>query len=266
MIEIEGLHKTFHRGTADEVALFRDFSLRAESGEFVTIIGSNGAGKSTLLNLIAGSIPPDAGRIVVNGRDVGKMPEHRRSAFISRVFQNPALGTSPSLTIEENLSLAVNKGRPFGLGFARDRRRREHFKERLASLGLGLENKLDIKVGVLSGGQRQALALLMATEVSPSLLLLDEHTAALDPKTAGIIMEMTKKLVEEQRITTLMVTHNMKNALDYGNRLVMLHQGSVVVDIGGDAKRGLTVAKLMELFGEGSALSDRMVFAEFSEV
>ncbi|MDI3256842.1 MAG: ABC transporter ATP-binding protein [Kyrpidia sp.] len=266
MIEIQGLCKTFHRGTPDEIALFKDFSLTVASGDFVTIIGSNGAGKSTLLNLIAGSLAPESGRIFVDGRDVVKMPEHRRAAFISRVFQNPALGTSPALTIEENLSLAVNKGRPFGLGLAKDRRKREHFRERLASLGLGLENKMDVKVGVLSGGQRQALALLMATEVSPSLLLLDEHTAALDPKTANTIMVMTRNLVAEHHITTLMVTHNMKNALDYGNRLIMLHQGSVVVDVRGAEKERLSIGGLMEWFGETSALSDRMVLAEFSDI
>jgi putative ABC transport system ATP-binding protein len=266
VIEIQDLCKTFHRGTPDEIALFKNFSLRIEQGEFVTIIGSNGAGKSTLLNLIAGSLMPDSGKIVIDGRDVARMPEHRRAAFISRVFQNPAAGTSPALTIEENLSLALNKGRPFGLGLVRDRKRREHFRNRLSSLGLGLENKLDVKVGVLSGGQRQALALLMATEVTPSLLLLDEHTAALDPKTADTIMRMTRKLVEEHRITTLMVTHNMKNALDYGNRLIMLHQGSIVVDVQGDEKKNLTISKLMELFGRASAFSDRMVLTEFTQL
>lgn len=266
MIEIRDLRKTFYRGTPDEIQLFRGFSMKIEKGDFVTLVGSNGAGKSTLLNLIAGSLMPDSGEILVEGRDVARMPEHKRSAFISRVFQNPSLGTSPSLTIEENLSLALNKGRPFGLGRAKDRRRRERFRERLAALGLGLENKLDVKVGVLSGGQRQALALLMATEVPPSLLLLDEHTAALDPNTAGVIMEMTRRVVEEHRITTLMVTHNMKNALDYGNRLVMLHRGSIVVDLRDEQKRGLTIAQMMDLFSRTSALTDQMVLAEFTQI
>src|SRR5690606_4905306 len=233
MIRVEGLNVTFHSGTPMETRALRGLDLEVPSGQFVTVIGSNGAGKSTLLNALAGEVVPQSGRVVINDEDVTRWSAPRRSALVARVFQDPLAGTCESLTIEENLSLAAARGRRRGLRLAIDRYAREEFRARLRSLGLGLENRLGDKVGLLSGGQRQAVSLLMATLRPMEVLLLDEHTAALDPKTADFVLELTNRIVTEQRLTTLMVTHSMRQALDMGERTVMLHEGKVVLDVAG---------------------------------
>ncbi len=248
MIALENVIKYFHRGSINEVLALNGVNLRVARGDFITVIGSNGAGKSTLLNGLAGSFPIDRGRIGIDEQDVSGWAEHRRARFISRVFQDPLLGTCGSLSIEQNLALALRRGRPHGLGLGVKGRDRALFREQLSQLGLGLEDRLRDKAGLLSGGQRQALTMLMATLVRPEILLLDEHTAALDPKTAQQILELTERLVREQQLTTLMVTHNMKQALRLGNRLVMMHQGQVILDVGGEQKQKLSVEDLLERF------------------
>lgn len=262
MIEIHSLSKYFHRGSVNEVLALSGIDLKVRAGDFITLVGSNGAGKSTLLNCIAGSYPVDGGRIHIDDIDVTGWPEHRRAALISRVFQDPLLGTCGSLSIEQNLALASRRGQRHGLGWGVRRRDRELFRERLSLLGLGLENRLRDQVGMLSGGQRQALTLLMATLVRPAVLLLDEHTAALDPKTALQVLELTEKLVGELQLTTLMVTHNMRQALQLGNRLVMMHAGRVILDVSGAEKEAMRVEDLLERFYSvrGEAFdSDRML-------
>ena len=262
MISLVDITKYFHQGSVNEVLALEDVSLDVRMGDFITIIGSNGAGKSTLLNCLAGSYPVDEGSIFIDSVDVTSWPEHRRAADISRVFQNPLLGTCASLTIEQNLALAARRGRPHGIGLGVKKRDRELFKEKLEHLGLGLEDRLKDKVGLLSGGQRQALTMLMATMVRPKVLLLDEHTAALDPKTAHQILDLTTLVVLEEKLTTLMVTHNMKQALQLGNRLVMMHQRQVILDVEGDEKAKLTVEDLIERFytARGEEFSqDRML-------
>ena len=232
-----------------------------ESGDFTTVIGGNGAGKSTLLNSIAGVFPVDEGKIVINDTDVTKMPEYKRAAFIGRVFQDPMLGTAGNMQIEENLLLALRRGKRMGLKWAFVPKEREFFKERLSLLGLGLEDRLTARMGLLSGGQRQSITLLMATMMRPDLLLLDEHTAALDPKTAANVLTLTEQLVEEHKLTTLMITHNMRDALRYGNRLIMMDNGKIIFDVRDEEKKKLTVKDLLERFevaGEGD-LSDRMM-------
>ena len=258
MLNIQQLSKTFYPNTVNEKKIFQGLDLTIEEGEFVTVIGSNGAGKSTLLNLISGTLTPDAGVISLLNHEITQLKEYQRTRFISRVFQDPTLGTSPSLTIQQNLSLARNKGKRFGLSFLESRKDIETFKAIVAPLQLGLENQLQTPVGLLSGGQRQALTLAMATLVRPKILLLDEHTAALDPKTSDMVMHLTKKIVEEQELTTLMITHNMEHAIEYGNRLIMLYHGKIVVDVRGDEKKNLTVAQLMDLFhkNSGQVLND----------
>jgi len=248
MISIRQATKCFHRGSVNEVRALHDISLEVRRGDFITVIGSNGAGKSTLLNLLAGSFAPDSGRIVIADRDVTGWPEHRRARFLSRVFQDPLLGTCASLTIEQNLALALRRGGRQGLGWGVRGRDRVLFRERLQGLGLGLEQRLRDKVGLLSGGQRQALTLLMAVMVEPEILVLDEHTAALDPKTANQILQLTAQLVRDLQLTTLMVTHNMKQALQLGNRLVMMHQGEIILDTAGADKQALTVEDLLARF------------------
>jgi len=248
MISLENITKYFHRGSINEVLALEDVSLNVRTGDFITIIGSNGAGKSTLLNCLAGSYPVDNGSISVDGEDVTPWPEHRRAGNISRVFQNPLLGTCASLTIEQNLALAARRGKPHGLGLGVKNRDRNLFREKLRHLELELEDRLKDKVGLLSGGQRQALTMLMATMVRPKVLLLDEHTAALDPKTAHQILDLTTLVVSEERLTTLMVTHNMKQALQLGNRLVMMHGSRIILDVEGDEKARLTVEDLIERF------------------
>ncbi len=258
MIRVEGLAVTFHRGTPMETKAIRGLDLEVPTGQFVTVIGSNGAGKSTLLNAVAGEVVPQSGRILINDADVTRWPPPRRSALVARVFQDPLAGTCESLTIEENLSLAAARGRRRGLRLAIDRRSREAFRSRLQSLGLGLESRLGDKVGLLSGGQRQAVGLLMATLCPTQVLLLDEHTAALDPKTADFVLDLTNRIVTEQRLTTLMVTHSMRQALDMGERTVMLHEGGVALDVSGEARAGLDVPDLLAEFSRlrGRELAD----------
>lgn len=261
MLKIEHLRKSFNAGTVNEKVVFTDLNLTVEDGDFITIIGSNGAGKSTMLNAIAGSIIPDGGKITLNDIDITDMSDVKRAKYIGRVFQDPMLGTAPNMWISENLALAYRRGAKHGLkwGMARGSEL-ELYKEQLARLGLGLEDRVESKVGLLSGGQRQAITLLMATIKKPEILLLDEHTAALDPKTAATVLELSEKKVKENNLTTLMVTHNMQNAIDYGNRLIMMHNGSVIFDVKGEEKKNLTVEMLLKKFNEiGGSLSDAAI-------
>lgn len=248
MITLTDIVKYFHKGSVNEVFALNKISLHLEEGDFVTVIGSNGAGKSTLLNGIAGTFSPDSGKIEVDGSDVTRWPEYRRAALVARVFQDPLLGTCPAATIEQNLALASLRGKRRGLGRGVKAADRIRFREELSRLQLGLEDRLLDKVGLLSGGQRQALTMLMATAVRPKVLLLDEHIAALDPKTAEQILGLTKEIVEGQKLTTLMITHNMNHAIAFGNRLIMLHQGRILLDLSGEKKAGLTVKDLLEQF------------------
>ena len=248
MLEVKNIRKIYNPGTVQEKCLFDDFSLSIPDGQFVSVVGSNGSGKTSLLNLICGSIQPDGGQILMQGRDIRKDSEHVRARKIGRVYQNPAMGTCAQMTILENLSLADFKGKPAGLHRGTDRRRIDAYREMLHPLGLGLEDMLSTKVGTLSGGQRQALALLMATMNPIDFLILDEHTAALDPKTAEIIMELTAKIVAEKHLTTLMVTHNLRHALTYGDRLLMLHAGQVVLDRSGEEKQATQLDDILGLF------------------
>lgn len=248
MIRLDCIGKRFNRGGINEVIALDQIDLHIRPGDFVTIIGSNGAGKSSLLNALAGTYAIDSGRIWLGGRDVSAWPEYRRAALIGRVFQDPLVGTCASLSIEQNLALAVRRGRPRGLGTGVKARDRILFREQLTSLDLGLENRLKARVGLLSGGQRQALTMVMATLMAPEVLLLDEHTAALDPKTAAQILDLTRNLIAARSLTTLMVTHNMSHALAFGNRLVMLHRGSIILDVAGKEKAGLAVEDLLERF------------------
>jgi len=257
MIRIEGYTQYFHRGSVNEICALHDLDLDLHRGDFVTLIGSNGAGKSTLLNGLAGVHHPDAGAFHIGGRNVTQWPEHRRATYIGRVFQDPLVGTCASLSIEQNMALAVKRGRRRGFAKGVKRRQRSFFSDQLRILGLGLENRLKTSVGLLSGGQRQALTMIMATLKDPEVLLLDEHTAALDPKTARQIIDLTERLVAAKQLTTLMVTHNMTQALALGNRLIMLHQGSIILDVDGQEKAGLTVEDLLEHFytAQGEAFS-----------
>lgn len=250
MLSLKGINKYYNPGTVNEMCLFEDYDLEIKDGEFVSIVGSNGSGKTSLLNLICGSIPVDSGKIYIDGKDVTHMPEYRRAGFIGRVYQNPALGTCPDMTILENMSLADTKGKSFDLRRGTDKRKKEHYRELLSGLGLGLENKLDIKVGSLSGGQRQAMALLMSTMTDIDFLILDEHTAALDPKTADLIMELTDRIVREKGLTALMVTHNLRYAAEYGDRLIMMHEGRDVLDLSGAEKERTGVELLLSKFNE----------------
>jgi len=258
MIRLEGYTQYFHRGGVNEVRALDQIDLNLAKGEFVTLIGSNGAGKSTLLNGVAGVHLPDAGSMFIGDRNVTQWPEHRRAAYIGRVFQDPLVGTCASLSIEQNMALALRRGRRRGLRIGVKRRERNFFKDQLQILGLGLEDRLKASVGLLSGGQRQALTMIMATLIEPEVLLLDEHTAALDPKTARQILELTGQIVEARHLTTMMVTHNMAQALAYGNRLIMLHQGHIILDVSGEKKQNLSVDDLLAQFyrtqGEAFAL------------
>jgi len=258
MLEVKNMVKTFFKGTINEKTALQGIDLRLEEGDFCTVIGGNGAGKSTLLNSIAGVFPVDEGSITINDIDVTKMPEYKRAKYIGRVFQDPMVGTAGNMQIEENLILAMRRGKSLGLKWAFKDSEQAFFKERLALLGLGLEDRLSARMGLLSGGQRQSITLLMATMLRPELLLLDEHTAALDPKTAENVLQLTDKLVAEHNLTTLMITHNMEHAIEYGNRLVMLYHGKIVVDVRGEEKKNLTVAELMDLFhkNSGQVLND----------
>ena len=250
MLELNHIHKYYNAGTVNEMCLFEDFSLAIEDGQFVSVVGSNGSGKTSMLNRICGSIPLDAGSIRIGGKDITSMPEYKRQRRIGRVYQNPAMGTCPSMTILENMSLADNKGKPFNLRLGTNRQRIDGYREQLRSLGLGLEDKMNVKVGVLSGGQRQAMALLMSTMTPIEFLILDEHTAALDPKTAEIIMELTDQIVREKHLTTIMVTHNLRYAVEYGDRLLMMHQGKAVIDKAGEEKKAVLIEDILEKFNE----------------
>lgn len=248
MITLSGCSKSFHRGSVNEVKALDDIGLDVEDGDFITVIGSNGAGKSTLLNGIAGSFLLDTGSITIGGRDVTRWPEYKRAKLIARVFQDPLLGTCPSATIEQNLALARKRGKRRGLALGVKNRDRAIFGEELKKIGLGLEKRLQDRVGLLSGGQRQALTMLMATLVRPEVLLLDEHIAALDPKTASQILQLTEDIIASQGLTVLMITHNMRHAITYGNRLIMLHQGRIILDARDEEKSRLTVQDLLQQF------------------
>ena len=259
MLKIRDVYKTFNRGTVNEKVAINGLDLTLEDGDFVTVIGGNGAGKSTMLNLIAGVFPVDSGKIILNGLNLNGLPEHKRARFLGRVFQDPMRGTAATMGIQENLALAYRPGKRRVLGHGITGEEREMYREKLKSLDLGLEDRLTSKVGLLSGGQRQALTLLMATLQKPDLLLLDEHTAALDPKTADKVLQLTEEIVARDHLTTLMVTHNMKNAIQYGNRLIMMDAGRVVVDIRGEEKKNLSVRDLLEKF---NIQNDRMLLSE----
>ncbi|WP_085247233.1 ABC transporter ATP-binding protein [Gilliamella mensalis] len=248
MIKVEKLQLTFNRGTPIENHVLRGLNLNISEGEFVTIIGSNGAGKSSLLNVISGDLLVDSGHVVINGQNVTRWPAWKRAGMVARVFQDPMVGTCENLTIEENLAIAYNRGHRFTLSSALNHEIRTIFKEKLATLNLGLENRLSDMMGLLSGGQRQAISLLMSTLQPSKLLLLDEHTAALDPKTAKFVLELTNEIVLKNQLTTMMVTHSMKQALEYGTRTVMLHQGQVVLDVSGEQRAKLTVTDLLDMF------------------
>lgn len=264
MLQCENLYKVFNAGTINEKVALDGVNLSLETGDFVTVIGGNGAGKSTLLNLVAGVYPCDGGSIVLDGMNITKLREHKRARLLGRVFQDPMRGTAADMGIEENLAMAKRRGKLHGLGWGITREERTRYAQLLSSLGLGLENRLSSKVGLLSGGQRQALTLLMATLQKPHLLLLDEHTAALDPKTAKNVLDITQRVVEKDHLTTLMVTHNMKDAIRLGNRLIMMHEGRIIFDIRGEEKKGLQVKDLLEKFEQasnGEFANDRMLLS-----
>lgn len=248
MLKIENVCKTFHKGQLDEKIIFENFNLSVKKGDFITIVGGNGAGKSTLMNLISGAMTPDSGKIFIDDKDVTKLPEHKRAKFIGRVFQDPLKGTAPNLTIEENLSLAMLRNSSRNLRFGVSKKNVNFFKEELSKLNLGLENRLKAKVGLLSGGQRQAITLLMATLVEPKILLLDEHTAALDPKSRDSILNLTRTITQKSKVTTLMITHDIENALSFGNRTIMLQHGKIVLDLEGEQRNSLTTHDLHSKF------------------
>lgn len=248
MLKLNHINKYYNTGTVNEMCLFHDFNLSIKEGQFVSVVGSNGSGKTSMLNIICGSIPADSGTIYIGNENITHMPEYKRQRRMGRVYQNPAMGTCPHMTILENMALADNKGKAFNLRPGTDRRRIDRYRELLKSLGLGLEDKLHVKVGVLSGGQRQAMALLMSTMTPIEFLILDEHTAALDPKTAEVIMELTDQIIREKHLTTIMVTHNLRYAVEYGDRLLMMHQGQTVMDESGQAKARIRIEDLLEKF------------------
>lgn len=264
MLELRNVSKTFNPGTVNQKVAIDGLNFTMKDGDFVTVIGGNGAGKSTMLNAIAGVWKPDSGQILIDGVDVSSMPEYKRAKFLGRVFQDPMLGTAADMQIVENLALAARRGKRRTLKWGISKAERERYSSLLSELGLGLEDRLTSKVGLLSGGQRQALTLLMASLNQPKLLLLDEHTAALDPKTAAKVLEITDRIVEEQKLTTLMITHNMRDAIQHGNRLIMLHDGHIAVDVSGEEKSKLTVEDLLGLFSKASGSefsSDRAILS-----
>ena len=262
MLRIDNITKSFENELGEVKNVFNGLNLNIEQGDFISIIGSNGAGKSTLLDTITGNIIPDSGKINIDGKDITNMPKHKRGSFISKVYQNPSVGTAPSMTVFENLSMADNKGKSFGFSLGLNKKRKEYYRALLKELGLGIENQMDTEVKSLSGGQRQCLALIMATLNKPKVLLLDEHTAALDPKTSKIIMNKTREIVEKNRISTLMITHNLQDAINYGNRLIMLHNGEILLDVKGEEKRELTPEKLLKVFNrEEIKIKDSELFS-----
>ena len=262
MLNCQNIQKTFDTGTATEKVALNTCNLHLNDNDFVTVIGGNGAGKSTLLNAIAGVFMVEEGSINIDGVDVTRIPEHVRAQYIGRVFQDPRMGTSPGMSLEENLAIAYRRGKRRTLRWGTKRKEKDIFRSHLESLGLGLEDRLSVKVGTLSGGQRQALTLLMATIQKPKILLLDEHTAALDPKTAKIVLELTQRIIKENQLTTLMVTHNMRDALKIGNRLAMMHEGRIILDLNSEQKSKQTIPDLLKMFEQASGeevLSDRML-------
>ena len=264
MLELNNICKTFNAGTVNEKRVFEGLNFSMEAGDFVTVIGGNGAGKSTMLNIVAGVYTPDEGSIVIDGVDITKMPEHKRAKYIGRVFQDPRMGTATDMWVEENMAIADRRGKRRGLRWSITNKDRERYKKIIAQLDLGLEDRLSTKMGLLSGGQRQAVTLLMAALNNPKLLLLDEHTAALDPKTAEKVLQITDKIVSENKLTTIMITHNMRDAIKHGNRLIMMHEGRIIVDVKGEDKKKLTVEDLLELFNKASgkaSLSDRTMLS-----
>ena len=252
MLKVQNIFKTFNAGTVNEKVALKGLNLELKPGDFVTVIGGNGAGKSTLLNSVAGVFGVDEGKILIDGVDVTHLPEYKRAKYIGRVFQDPMMGTAANMQIEENLALAARRGKPRTLKIGITKAEREEYREKLKILDLGLEDRMTAKVGLLSGGQRQALTLLMATLQKPKLLLLDEHTAALDPKTAAKVLDATEKIVSKDNLTTLMITHNMRDAIAHGNRLIMMYDGRIVVDVSGEEKKNLTVEQLLSLFSKAS--------------
>lgn len=265
MLTISHVRKTFNKGTINEKKALQGLNLHLNPGDFVTVIGGNGAGKSTMLNMIAGVYPIDSGKIEIDGVNISRDPEHKRAQYIGRVFQDPMRGTAAGMQIQENLALALRRGRKRGLSWGVKKDELDFYREALTRLDLGLQTRMTSKVGLLSGGQRQALTLLMATLEKPKLLLLDEHTAALDPKTARKVLELTDEIVREQNLTTLMVTHNMKDAIQYGNRLIMMHEGRIIYDVAGEEKMKLQVEDLLRKFEEHSGeefANDRMMLAK----
>lgn len=264
MLILSDIHKTFNKGTVNEKKALNGLNLTLNDGDFVTVIGGNGAGKSTMLNMITGVYPIDSGSIVLNDTDITKWTEYKRAKFIGRVFQDPMMGTAATMEIEENMALANRRGKSRGLKRGITKEEREFFKEKLKTLGLGLEDRMTSKVGLLSGGQRQALTLLMATLKKPELLLLDEHTAALDPKTAAKVLEITENIIKEHNLTTLMITHNMRDAIRLGNRLIMMHNGNIIFDVEGEEKKNLKVSQLLEKFEQAAGeefANDRMLLS-----
>lgn len=261
MLELKGIYKTFNAGTVNEKRAIDNLNLTLENGDFVTIIGGNGAGKSTTLNLIAGVFPVDAGTINLNGFNLTHLPEHKRAKYLGRVFQDPMMGTAATMGIEENLALAYRRGQRRGLHAGITNEERKLYREKLATLGLGLEDRMTSKVGLLSGGQRQALTLLMATLVTPKLLLLDEHTAALDPATAEKVLALTKKIVAENHITCLMITHNIPSALSLGNRTIMMNNGRIALELAGAERENMTTEQLLKVFHEQGVSNDRILFS-----
>lgn len=250
MLELININKNYNPGSVNELCLFKDFNLTVKDGEFVSVVGSNGSGKTSMLNIICGSIAVDSGRILIHGEDITKQKDYIRQRRIGRVYQDPSKGTCPSMTILENMSIAENKGKPYNLGRGVNKAKLETYREMLRPLNLGLEDKMGVQVGSLSGGQRQALALLMATMTPIDFLILDEHTAALDPKTAEIIMELTDKVVKEKKVTTIMVTHNLRYAVEYGNRLIMMHEGKAILDKADEEKKSINTEEIMGIFNK----------------
>ncbi|MBQ5866999.1 MAG: ABC transporter ATP-binding protein [Oscillospiraceae bacterium] len=264
MLKIENVYKTFNPGTVNEKVALQGLNLHLKEGDFVTVIGGNGAGKSTMLNAVTGVFGVDSGKVLIDGVDVTHLPEYKRAKYIGRVFQDPMMGTAATMQIEENLALAARRGKPRTLRIGITKAEREEYMEKLKILDLGLEDRMTAKVGLLSGGQRQALTLLMATLQKPKLLLLDEHTAALDPKTAAKVLDATQRIVEKDHLTTLMITHNMRDAIAYGNRLIMMYNGHIVVDVSGEEKKNLTVEQLLNLFSQASGsdeVDDKLVLS-----
>ncbi|MDF2843698.1 MAG: ATP-binding cassette protein [Herbinix sp.] len=264
MLKLSNIYKTFNANTVNEKLVLKGLNLELNEGDFVTVIGGNGAGKSTMLNMIAGVHFPDEGSIVLDGEDITRYSEHIRARYLGRVFQDPMMGTAANMEIEENLALAYRRGQKRGLKWGITKEEKEVYVEKLKTLDLGLENRLTSKVGLLSGGQRQALTLLMATLQQPKLLLLDEHTAALDPKTANKVLELSEQIILQNKLTAMMVTHNMKNAIQYGNRLIMMYEGKIIFDVSGDEKKNLRVSDLLEKFEKASGgefANDRMILS-----